>query len=108
MQWLKHVTVDLIATIVIALVVFFDETMVLEYVLYTYTVLMVLARSFTLFSSDFRQITRKKVSEAPDWIYHILYALNVIFLSFGAFYLTAAAWVFIWGVAAYISQRKKL
>ncbi len=108
MQWLKHVTVDLITTIVIAIVVFFEETRVLEYVLYTYTVLMVLARSFTLLSSDFRQITRKKVSQAPDWIYHILYALNVLFLAWGAFYLTAAAWVFIWGVAAYISHRKEL
>ncbi len=108
MQWLKHVTVDLIATIVIALVVFFEETQVLEYVLYTYTVLMVLARSFTLFSSDFRQITRKKVSQAPDWMYHLLYALNVLFLSYGAYFITAAAWVFIWGVAAYISHRKQL
>ncbi|TVR16707.1 MAG: hypothetical protein EA391_07185 [Balneolaceae bacterium] len=108
MQWLKHVTVDLITTIVIAIVVFLDETEVLEYVLYTYTVLMVLARSFTLFSSDFRQITRKKVSQAPDWIYHTLYALNVLFLAWGAFFLTAAAWVFIWGVAAYISHRKEL
>lgn len=108
MQWLKHVTVDLIATIVIAIVVFFEETLMLEYVLYTYTVLMVLARAFTLFSSDFRAITRKKITEAPNWIYHILYALNVIFLAYGTYFLTAAAWVFIWGVAAYIAQRKKL
>lgn len=104
MQWLKHITVDLLATLVIAIVVFF-ETALLEYVLYIYTVLMVIARSVSLLNQDFRPITKKKVSEAPVWIFHLLYFLNTAFLVYGAFYLTGAAWVYIWGVAYYVHSR---
>lgn len=106
MQWLKHITVDLIATIVIAIVVFFKETTVLEYVLYVYTGLMVLARAFTLFNQNFRSITKRKTESAPAWMYHILYLLNVAFLAYGMYYITAAGWVFIWGAAYYIHSQQ--
>lgn len=102
MQWLKHITVDLIATIVIAIVVFFDTTAVLKYVLYVYTALMVLARMFTLFNKNFRSLTKRKSESAPIWMYHLLYLLNVAFLIFGMYYITAAGWAFIWGVATYV------
>jgi len=106
MHWLKQIAVDILATIVIALVVFFDTVALLEYVVYIYTSLMVLARAFTLFSQNFRSITKKKVNEAPVWIYHLLHFLNVVFLTAGAFYITAAGWVFIWGVAYYVYSQK--
>ncbi|MDZ7720606.1 MAG: hypothetical protein U5K72_17450 [Balneolaceae bacterium] len=105
MQWLKHITVDLIATIVIAIVVFFDTTVVLEYVVYIYTGLMVLARLFTLLNQNFRSITKRKTKSAPNWMYHILYFLNVAFLAYGIHYITAAGWVFIWGVAYYVHSQ---
>lgn len=106
MQWLKHIVVDLITTIVIALVVFFDSSPALEYVIYIYTGLMVLARVFTLFSQNFRAITKKQVSEVPVWIYHLLYFLNTLFLLLGTFYITASGWIFIWFVAAYVYKRQ--
>lgn len=106
MQWLKHITIDLIATIVIAIVVFFEETVVLEYVLYIYTALMILARAFTLFNQNFRSITKRKTESAPSWMYHILYFFNVAFLVFGMYYLTAAGWVFIWAVAYYVHRQQ--
>jgi hypothetical protein len=102
MHWIKNILIDLLATLVIALVVFFDTGEVLKYVLYIYTGLMVLARSITLISKNFRVITRKKVTDAPLWIYHLLYFLNTSMLAFGEFYITAAFWVFIWGVAYYV------
>jgi len=104
MQWLKQIVVDILATLVIALVVFFDSSPVLEYVVYIYTGLMVLARSITLFSQNFRAITKKKVAEAPVWIYHLLYFLNTAILIFGAYYLVSAGWAFIWFVAAYVHK----
>ena len=106
MHWLKQIVVDILATLVIALVVFFDSSIVLEYVVYVYTGLMVLARSFTLFSQNFRAITRKQVAEAPAWVYHLLYLLNTSFLIIGAYYITSAGWVFIWFVAAYVHKRQ--
>lgn len=106
MQWLKQITVDLLATLVIALVVFFDSGY-LEYVVYVYTVLLAIARSLTLFSGNFRVITEKKVSEAPEWIYHLLYALNTLFLAYGEFYITASGWLFIWIIAFYVHRSSK-
>lgn len=105
MAWLKHITVDLIATLVIAIVVFYNPG-ILEYILYIYTGLMVFARSFSLFSSDFRMITKKRVSEAPAWMYHLLYFLNVAFLFYGSYYITGTAWFYIWIVAAYIYHQQ--
>lgn len=107
MQWLKHITVDLIATLIIAIVVFFEPTVVLEYVLYVYTGLMVLARLFALFNQNFRSITKQKIESAPNWMYHLLYLLNVVFLAYGMYYITAAAWVFIWGVASYVQSHQE-
>lgn len=104
MQWLKNITVDLIATIIIAIVVFFDTTVVLEYVLYIYTGLMFLARLFTLLNKNFRSITKRKTESAPNWMYHLLYFLNVLFLAIGMYYITASGWIFIWGVAAYVHR----
>ncbi|MEX0647855.1 MAG: hypothetical protein WEA56_10555 [Balneolaceae bacterium] len=103
MKWLKQITIDLLASIVIVIVVFFD-TAILEYVVFIYTGLMVLARAITLANGNFRKITKKKVSEAPVWIFHLLYFINTAFLIYGEFYLTAAGWVFIWLVATYVHQ----
>lgn len=106
MQWLKHIIVDLITTLVIALVVFFESTPALTYVVYIYTGLMIIARTFTLFSGNLRAITKKQVSDVPIWTYHLLYFLNVVFLGIGTYYLTGAGWVYIWGVAAYIHKKQ--
>lgn len=108
MQWLKQIVVDILATLVIALVVFFDSSPVLEYVVYIYTGLMVLARAFTLFSQNFRAITKKKVAEAPVWIYHLLYFLNTAILIFGTYYIVSVGWAFIWFVAAYVHKSQNL
>lgn len=107
MQWLKHIIVDLIATIIIAIIVLYKKTTVLEYVLFTYTGLIVLARAFTLFNQNFRSLTNRKRSGAPNWMYHLLYFLNVAFLFYGMYYITAAAWIFIWAVAAYVYSKQK-
>lgn len=105
MQWIKQIVVDLLATAVIAIAVFF-ETQTLSYVVYIYTGLLVVARLLSLSSSNFRAITKKKVSEAPIWVYHLLYFLNVLILSIGMWFITAAGWVLIWGVATYVQKEK--
>lgn len=106
MMWLKHLTVDLLATLVIAIVVFF-ETALLEYVLYIYTGLMVIARSVAFFKIDLRAVTKKKISEAPIWIYHLLYLLNILILFYGLFTITAISWVYIYLSAMFVYYRKE-
>lgn len=106
MMWLKHLTVDILATLVITIVVFF-ETALLEYVLYIYTGLMVIARSLAFFRIDLRAVTKKKVEEAPIWIYHLLYALNISILLFGLFYITAISWFYIYLSAMFVYYKKE-
>ena len=106
MQWFKYIIVDLLAIVVIALAVFYDSNY-LSYVVYTYTALLVIARAFSLVSENFRAITKKKVTEAPLWVYHTMYFANVLILLIGQWYITAAGWLFIW-IAATIVQSKKI
>ena len=105
MQWLKHIVLDLFAIIVIALAVFYERNF-LSYVVYTYTALLVIARFFSLISENFSAITKKKVSEAPLIVYHLIYFVNVLILALGQWYITAAGWVFIWIAAAIVQKRK--
>lgn len=105
MMWLKHVTVDILATLVIAIVVFF-ETALLEYVLYVYTGLMIIARSLAFFRIDLRAVTKKKVEEAPIWIYHLLYVANISILLYGLFYITAISWIYIYLTAMFVYYKK--
>lgn len=106
MKWIKQIVIDLLATAVIALAVFYPNV-TLTYVVYIYTGLLAIARSFSLFSPNFQAITQRKVTETPVWIHHLLYALNVAILAYGEWFITAAAWVFIWAVASYVHQRSK-
>lgn len=106
MDWLKEIIVDLFALIVIAYTVFYDQ-IILTYVVYTYTVLMVLARLFSLLSENFEAITQKKVSQAPIWVYHFIYAITIAVLLIGKWYITAAGWGFIW-LSAVIAHKKKM
>lgn len=105
-QWLKEVLVDLIATAVITAVVFFG-TPYLEYAVYIYTALMALARSLTLLNRNFRDLTARKASEAPAWVFHILYLLNVAILTYGSYYITAAIWIYIWAAAYYVYRERE-
>ena len=105
MEWIKQVIVDLLAILVIAVAVFYEQT-VLTYTVYIYTSLMVLARLFSLVSSNFRTITKKKGIEAPIWVYHLIYAGSSAILFYGQWYITAAGWLFIW-IAAIITYRKQ-
>lgn len=106
MEWLKNIVVDFLTTIVIALAVFFEES-TLTYIVYAYTILMCIARLVSLLSRNFQKITQRKVSEAPIWVYHLLYFLNVLILGLGMWFITAAGWIFIWGVAGYVHKRQK-
>lgn len=105
MMWLKHLTVDLLATLVITIVVFF-ETALLEYVLYIYTGLMLIARSLAFFRIDLRTVTKKKVEEAPIMVYHLLYIVNISILFYGLFYITAISWVYIYVSAMFVFYKK--
>lgn len=104
MHWIKNTVVDLLTIPVIALAVFYDSNF-LTYVVYIYTGLMVIARVFSLSSSNFRAITRKKIENAPLWVYHLIYLLNIIILTAGQWFFIAACWMFIWFAAVFVYNK---
>lgn len=104
MQWLKQIIVDLLAIVIIALAVFYDASY-LSYVVYVYTALLVVARLFALFSDNFNAITKKNVSEAPLWVYHLIYGITVLLLGIGGWFITAVGWIFIWVAASIVHKR---
>lgn len=104
MDWVKQIVVDIFALVVIAIAVFYEQN-ILSYVVYVYTGLMVIARLFSLLSKNFRSITQKKVSQAPIWVYHLIYGVTTSVLLFGQWYVTAAGWGFIWFSAIFAHKK---
>jgi hypothetical protein len=101
---IKSIAIDVLSVCLVAAAVF-TEPVYLDIAVYIYTGLMVLARLVTLLSNNFRQITDKKKSESPLWIYHLIYFLNTALLLYSGWWITSAGWVFIW-VAATFSNKK--
>ena len=104
MQWIKQIIVDLIALVFIATTVY-TQQIILTYIVYVYTFLMAAARLFSLFSGNFRAITERNVSEAPLWVYHLIYGATVVTLFAGHWYITGAAWILIWVSAVYAYKK---
>lgn len=103
MPWLKNVIVDLIVTAVIALMVTQGWPWT-EILVWVYTPLALLLRIVALFAGQLTRLTKTK-HPAPQWFYHLLYAVNVALLLAGAEWILAGGWVLIWGLSAYSDRR---
>jgi hypothetical protein len=104
MHWLKEVFVDIIVTLFIISSIFI-ETSWMQWVIIGYTALMLLVKIIVLVGDSSLQLIRKTATDAPDWIPHLLYALNTGFLFYGQWWATAIAWGLIW-ILSFIAQRK--
>ncbi len=102
MKWLKEVVVDVAVTAAIILAVLSPSSW-LRYVILGYSLLMLFLKAATL--SNEAVLKRLKKSQTPVWVFHILYAVNVIVLSVFHWWLVAAIWVGIWGLS-FLAQRK--
>ncbi|MGF1670765.1 MAG: hypothetical protein ACFCU6_09965 [Balneolaceae bacterium] len=92
---IKSIAIDLLSVLLVGSAVL-SENYYLEITLYLYTGLMVVARSFTLFSSILNRITNKSKDNTPDWFFHLVYFANTAFLLYGGWWVTATGWGFIW------------
>ncbi len=95
---IKEIVVDLAVTLFIAVTVYTDQEWMI-WLLAAYTLLMLLSRSLYLFSRQLRAIVNKNKPSIPRIYYHLLYCLNVLLLSIFGWYLLAAGWLVIWGLA---------
>lgn len=102
-NWITDILVDLIVTGVIICAVILEYQW-LFFVVLGYTLLLLLIKFFVVISNQFQAITKKGKSNAPAWIYHLLYTINVITLLIFGWYFTAAAWIIIWSFSIYSSK----
>jgi hypothetical protein len=101
---IKDILVDLTVTAAILAAVVLDYQW-LAYLVIGYTAFILAIKILVLMSEQLQAITAKSKSILPNWIYHLLYGMNVAALTIFSWYITAAAWVVIWGVSAYSTQK---
>lgn len=104
MSWIKDIVVDLIVTAFIISSAFLLESW-MWWVIIIYTAIMLLAKIIVLAGDSSLQLIRKTKTEAPDWLSHLLYALNTVALVYGGWWFAAAGWLGIW-ILSFIAQRK--
>lgn len=104
MSWLKDVIVDILVTVVIVIAVLVDQT-VLTGVVWAYTGLLLLVKTFVLFGGDFMNLMGKTKTDAPEWFNHLLYATNTGVLFYFQWWYAGGCWLLIW-ILSYLTQRK--
>ncbi|MFH5833998.1 hypothetical protein ACG2F4_08650 [Halalkalibaculum sp. DA3122] len=104
MPWLKDVLVDITVTLFIFAAVFLDTSW-MRWIIIGYTALMVLVKSVVLAGDRSLQLIRKTKTEAPGWLFNLLYAVNTGVLLYGSWWYTATGWLVIW-ILSYLAQRK--
>lgn len=104
MAWLKDTIVDIVATTVIVITILTSNSF-LSGVVWGYTALLLLVKSFVIIGDDFLNLMDKANTEAPEWFSHLLYAINSGILLFFHWWYAGAGWVLIWGLS-YLTQQK--
>jgi len=103
MKLLKKIWIDLLITIII-LLTFFIDTRFIKYFLYIYTPLILIGRIIALTGLN---IQKRNISRAPNWLFHLLYAVNVIVLAFNRWWVLCILWIIIWLLAFIYVARPK-
>lgn len=106
MAILKGASVDIIVTIFILFAVFLDIEWA-RWTLWVYTALMLLLKIAAASSGGVRRLTtqQKKKATAPLWLFHLLYAINVIALAIAGWWYLFVGWGAIWILSIVIERR---
>ncbi|MEX1063179.1 MAG: hypothetical protein WEC12_06210 [Balneolaceae bacterium] len=99
-SWITSVLTDLIVTAAIIAAVLLEYRW-LFYLVVGYTLFMLVVKWMVLFSKQLQAIAGKEKTVVPEWVYHILYGLNVAFLLLSGWIFTAVAWLLIWALSTY-------
>ncbi len=97
MKLLKKIWIDLLVTIIIITSLFIHAPFI-KYFLYIYTPLILIGRIIALTGLNLQ----KRISgKAPNWLFHLLYAINVLILALNRWWILCILWLLIW-ILAYI------
>lgn len=93
MSWFKNALLDIISLIVI-IAFTFTSNHVLLIIIWVYTGILLISKILYFFV-DFLQ-TKAQKTDAPNWFYHLNYALSIAFLSYTGNYYITGAWILVW------------
>ena len=106
MSWLKHVLIDIVATLVI-LVAAVGEAAWAEWIVLIYTPLMLLLKIVALVGERFMRQFQREETDVPRWFYHLLYGINTGVLFLYGWWLVGGQWAMIWILSAMNAVQKR-
>lgn len=106
MAILKGASVDILVTLFIVIAVSLDLEWA-RWTLWVYTALMLLLKFAAVSSGGVRRLTtqQKKKESAPLWLFHLLYAIDVIALGIAGWWYLFVGWGAIWILSIVIERR---
>ncbi len=104
MNWLKNVVIDVAITAVIAIWAFTGPEWA-WWVIAIYTPLLFVIK-VTALTSGLSKVSAQTKDATPTWVYHVIYAANLVLLLIGEWWIAAAAWAIIWVMSAAYEQKK--
>ncbi|MDX1741249.1 MAG: hypothetical protein R3178_08155 [Rhodothermales bacterium] len=107
MNWVKTTVVDIAVTVCIVVAVFMGEEWA-RWVIWVYTPFILLLKVGALFASPVvkRTAGKKQQEEAPEWFYHVVYAVSAGLLAYAGWWWLVAGWLAIWSVSSVAARRK--
>lgn len=104
MDWLKDVLLDILVTIFIVTAVFVSDPWMV-WIIWIYTGIMLITKTVVFFGDNFLRLADKAITSAPEWVPHLLYAINTTALLAFQWWYSGVAWALIWAFS-YGAQRK--
>lgn len=106
MTWIKHVILDLVILVVLAAWTF-TGTEWMWWVIAIYTPLLVVLKLAALSMGVSTAVKAKGGDQAPDWFFHVVYALSLVFMLVAGSMIFAAGWALIWILSAIGQARSR-
>lgn len=107
MSWIKHVVVDLLMVVVIALAALLDITAA-RWAVIIYTPLMLVLKVVALLGGGLLGQLRQTKEAPPGWFFHAVYAVSIVLLLLGSWWIMAGAWAVIWVLSVLAERRAEV
>lgn len=106
MNWLKDTIVDIAVTVFIVVAVLLTDPW-MKWVIWIYTGIMLLTKVIVVMGDNFLMLVKKAKNDVPNWVPHLLYAINTGALAYIHWWYAAGAWALIWIFSIIADQKIK-
>ena len=106
MNWLKDTLVDISVTVFIVVAVLLADPW-MRWVIWVYTGIMLLTKTIVIIGDNFLMLIKKAKSDVPNWVPHVLYAINTAVLVYAQWWYASVGWALIWIFSIIADQKIK-